>query len=426
MEGEVKNMRRVFLAAFALVLVASCGSVGPVEGGNYKVYEAASARTGQLVAVIDSHSRTTDRRLPWGLPSPDGKHFYALNAKALQDIDPRSGAVLRTTPLHGSFELPPATIGGAPGGLSQNGRWLVLQSFERANGQTVPPTASHMLLIDLKKFEVTDRINLPGYFAFDAVKNDGLGVYVIEYTNAADAHYRVRVFETPTGQLGSYTVADKGDPNEPMTGVRLSGVFSPDGQWLYSVYARENNSAFVHALNLTQPWAFCLELPGSGWSKDANVFQWSLALTPDGRHLYAANGAMGVVTRIDNLDGNFPQVARTANIGSAVATARGLVQNVEAKEMGPHGAVVSPDGKTLVTAGTNGLIWIDTDTLRARNHVLTNWTVWSLAASPDGAMIYALNEAGKIAELSMARATVAATFDTAEGFPMGLLRVEAA
>ena len=58
--------------------------------------------------------------------------------------------------------------------------------------------------------------------------------------------------------------------------------------------------------------------------------------------------------------------------------------------------------------------------------MLTNWTVWSLAASPDGAMIYALNEAGKIAELSMARATVAATFDTAEGFPMGLLRVEAA
>ena len=423
MEGEVKNMRRVFLALSVLGLVAGCGSVGPIEGGNYKLYEAASARTGQLVAVIDTSSRTTERRLPWGVPSTDGKHFYAVISASLQDIDPRTGTVLRNIKLPGSFEFPPATIGGAPGGLSQNGRWLALQSFERASGEA-RPTASHMLLIDLKKFEVTYRINLPGYFAFDAVKNDGLGVYVIEYTNAADAHYRVRVFETAAGQLGSYTVADKGDPNEPMTGVRLSGVFSPDGQWLYSVYARENKGAFVHALNLTQPFAFCLELPGSGWAKDANTFQWSLAITPDGRHVYAANGPMGLVAQIDN-DG-MPRVARTGKIGSVGATARGLVQNVEAKEMGPNGAVVSQDGRTLVTAGTNGLIWIDTDTLRARTRVLTNWTVWSLAASPDGAMIYALNDAGKIAELSMARARIAAIFDTAEGFPMGLLRVEAA
>ncbi len=427
MGGEVKNMRRVFLmvSALVLVLVAGCGSVGPVEGGNYKLYEAASARGGQLVAVIDSHSRATERRLPWGVPSPDGKHFYALSSSSLQDIDPRSGAVLRAAPLPGYFELPPATIGGAPGGLSQNGQWLVLQAFERV-AQPGPPTASHMVLFDLKKFEVKDRIDLPGNFAYDAVKNDGLGVYVIEYTNAVDAHYRVRVFETSIGQLGSYTVADKGDPNEPMTGVRLSGVYSPDGQWLYSVYARANKGAFVHALNLTQPYAFCLDLPGAGWSTDGNAFRWSLALTPDGRHLYAANGAMGLVTRIDNLDGNFPQVARSGNISSNGATAGGLVQNVEAKEMGPNGAVVSRDGKTLVTAGTNGLIWIDTDAFQARSRLLPNWTVWSLAASPDGAMIYALNDAGKIAELSMARARIAAIFDTAEGFPMGLLRVEAA
>jgi hypothetical protein len=41
-------------------------------------------------------------------------------------------------------------------------------------------------------------------------------------------------------------------------------------------------------------------------------------------------------------------------------------------------------------------------------------------------MVYALSDAGAIAELSMARARVAATFDPAEGSPMGLLRVEAA
>jgi DNA-binding beta-propeller fold protein YncE len=419
MGGEVKNMRRVLLAVSTLVLVAGCGSPGPVAAGNYKLYEAASARTGQLVVVIDTQSRATERRLPWGTPSPDGRHFYALSSNTLQDVDPHSGAVLRTLQLPGSFQMPPSTLGGVPGGLSQNGQYLVLQA-------TGAGTSSHMLLIDTQQFKVAKRIDLNGKFDFDAVSNTGQSVYVIEYPNAADSYYHVRVYEVPMGQLGAYTVADKGDPNEPMTGVRLSGVFSPDGQWLFSMYAREHKGAFVHALNLNQPYAFCLDLPGAGWSSDMNVFQWSLAITPDGRHVYAANGPMGLVARIDNPDGNQPRIARTAKIGSAGSTASLFVRDAAAKEMGPHGAVVSPDGSTLVTAGANGLLWIDTGTLQVRSRVLTNWSVWSLAASPDGAMVYAVNDAGAIAELSMAKARVVSTFDVAEGFPMGLLRVEPA
>jgi DNA-binding beta-propeller fold protein YncE len=212
-----------------------------------------------------------------------------------------------------------------------------------------------------------------------------------------------------------------------MTGARISGVFSPDGQWLYSVYARENQGAFVHALNLTQPFAFCLDLPGgSGWSTSMSAFQWSLALTPDGHHLYAANGALGLLAQIDNLDGNQPTVSRTGTIASTGSTSSVFALDAAAKEFGPSGSVVSPDGTTLVTAGQSGLIWIDTATLRARSQQLTKWTVWSVAASPDGSRVYAVNDAGTIAELSMADGRVAATFDPGLGFPMGLLRVEAA
>jgi DNA-binding beta-propeller fold protein YncE len=211
-----------------------------------------------------------------------------------------------------------------------------------------------------------------------------------------------------------------------MTGARISGVFSPDGQWLYSVYAREKQGAFVHALNLTQPFAFCLDLPGPGWAGSMNAFQWSLALTPDGRHLYAANGALGLLAQIDNLDGNQPVVSRTGKIATTGSTSSLFVQEAAAKEFGPSGSAVSPDGKTLVTAGQTGLVWIDTGTLRARSQQLTKWTVWSVAASPDGSRVYAVNDAGAIAELSMADGRMAATFDPGEGFPMGLLRVEPA
>jgi DNA-binding beta-propeller fold protein YncE len=208
-----------------------------------------------------------------------------------------------------------------------------------------------------------------------------------------------------------------------MSGVRLSGVFSPDGNWLYSVYARQGSGAFVHALNLTQPFAFCLDLPDDGSPTDA--FHWSLALTADGKHLYAANGAMGSVMQIDNLDGYDASIVRTKQIGLAGATAGALVQNVEAKELGANGAVLSPDGATLVTTGSTGLIWIDTATLRVRSEELKAWTVWSLAGSPDGSRVYALKDTGAIAELSMEDGRTAATFDPAVGSPIGLLRVEA-
>ena len=415
-------MRRVLMAVFALVLVAGCSAtqtkLGPLSTADYRLYEAASTRSSQLVAVINSRLQTTERRLPWGTPSPDGKHFYALVSNTLQDLDPHTGEVIRTLQLPGYFQMPPATLSGVPGGLSQNGRYLVLQT-------TGKRTTSQMLLIDTSELKVAKRIELSGVFDFDAVNNNGQSVYVVEYPNASDSYYHVRVYEVAAGKLGAYTVADKGGPGEAMTGVRLSGVFSPDGQWLYSIYARETQGAFVHALNLSAPYAFCLDLPGAGWSKDINAFQWSLALTPDGRHLYATNGVMGLITQIDNLDGNNPAIVRTGKIATTASTASRFVQDVAAKEMGPHGAVVSRDGGTLVTAGATGLLWIDTGTLRIRSHQLTAWTVWSLAGSPDGNRIYAVNDAGAIAELSM-DGHVAATFDPAEGSPMGLLRVEAA
>jgi hypothetical protein len=346
-------------------------------------------------------------------------HFYALSSNTLQDIDPRTGTVVRTLQVPSLFQMPPATLGGVPGGLSQNGRYLVLQ---------VPGvrTSSSLLLIDTQSFKVEKRIDLNGRFEFDAVNNTGQSVYLIQYPNPADNYYHVRVYEVLAGRLGDYTVVDKGGPGEIMTGVRLSGVFSPDGQWLYSLYARADKGAFVHALNLSSPFAFCLDLPGPGSSANSSAFQWSLAMTPDGKHLYAANGPLGLVTQIDNLDGWNPSIVRTGKFPSIGSTASLFVKEVAASGVGAHGTVVSNDGKTLVTAGKNGLIWIDTSTLNVRRNVLTNWSVWSLAASPDGAMLYAVNDAGAIAELWMTSGKVVATFDPAEGFPMGLLRVEPA
>jgi hypothetical protein len=84
---------------------------------------------------------------------------------------------------------------------------------------------------------------------------------------------------------------------------------------------------------------------------------------------------------------------------------------------------VSPDGRTLVIAGKTGMVWVDTASLKVNDRQMADWTVWSLAISPDGSTVYAVNDAGMIAELPMTGAHTPNTFGGAAGQPLALIRV---
>src|SRR5207244_7286319 len=133
-------------------------------------------------------------------------------------------------------------------------------------------------------------------------------------------------------------VFDKNDGANAMSGLRLSGVASANGEWLYSMYVRDHAAPFIHALSLDAPIAFCLDLPGSGYAEDGSAMQWSLALNPGGSTVYAANLASGEVATVRTADG-VPQIAQRAHIGVAPSTS-GLIKSVEAKELGANAAVV--------------------------------------------------------------------------------------
>ncbi|TMC70784.1 MAG: hypothetical protein E6J18_09235 [Chloroflexi bacterium] len=417
------KMRGILIAVCGLLVLAGCGK--PVEGPNpsdgYKLYEAASTRSESIVAVIDSRSHSVDRKLPLGAPSLDWKHIYSVSYRTLVDVDPQTGATLHSLRLPSSLLLPPATSSGMPGGLSRNGRWLVLQGFNDIPDG--PPTVTHLLLVDTTYAKAPVPIELPGFFEFDAVSNDGMRVFLIQYVSGSI--YHVRFYDVGRRRLDPNIVFDKSDGTDAMTGVRLSGVASPDGRWLFSVYARENASPFVHALDLDSAVAFCIDLPGSGYSGSGDdPLRWSLALSANGTRLYAANGALGVITEISNLPDAIPSIVHTYQLGKASASAGGLIQDVEAKEMGLGGAVLTPDGKTLVVTGSSGVVWVDTASMRSARHELDNWRVWGLALSPDGKVLYAVNDAGMIAELPMAGGA-GTRFTGAPGQPLALIRVEA-
>jgi WD40 repeat protein len=386
------------------------------------VYEATSQYSN--VAVIDSRSHTTERTLPLGTPSGDWKHLYSISRTTLKDTDPATGATLHELRLPSDYQLPSATLSGLPGGLSQNGRWLAVQAFDTAGSI---PSATHLLVLDTTFATSPRRVDLNGNFNFDAISNDGKRLYLIEFVSSTS--YRVRMYRVDQGLMDPTIVFDKSDGSQAMAGVRLAGVASPDGSWLYSIYVREKQSPFIHALSLDGPIAFCIDLPGSGYASNGGLdaFHWSLALSPDGTRLYAANAATGTVSVINTNTNYFPpRVMRTAHVDTGVPASSALAQNVQAKEFGANGAVLSPDGQTLVTIGSKGINWIDTATLKLRSHALPDWTVWSLALSADGSKLYALSDSGKVAEFSMAGPSLSATFDPGAGLPLALIRVEAA
>ena len=402
-------MRIRLMALVALILVNACGRVSDAAPtGNFRLYEAAARPDGPIVALIDTRSHAAHDRLPIGTPSPDWRHYYAVSQGYLLDINPETGATQARLTIPGVYALPPATNSGIPGGLSPNGSWLVMQRFDEALGQT--PIKSHFIVFDTAFAQAPRAIDLGGYFQFDAISNDGERLFLIQYINGTD--YHVRVYDMSAGALNPNFVVDKEEGGDAMAGLKLSGVASRDGQWLFSVYARPNKGAFIHALHMDGAFALCIDLPdtGKGFAVgDRSSLDWSLVLSPNGATMYASNPAMGVVTVISAVS---PSQGRTFHVG-------------EPSHGWPAGAVVSADNRTLVVPGVSGIVWLDASTLAQKRNALDSWTVRSLALSPDGTTLYAVNDVGAVAELSMAGGSVTTTFDPNIAHPIALMRVEA-
>lgn len=389
------------LAVIVVVGIAAACAGGPskppVASGHVRLFEA----TGNEIVVIDSQTHFAVRHLPLGIPSPDWRHLYSIKGTALVDADPATGLTISTLRLPGQFQLPAATSDGLPGGMSHGGAWLVAQAFDGA--------ATHFLIVSTLEMRVAKDVNLPGRFNFDAISDDGLRLYLIQYLDGRE--YYVRLFNVASSTLDENIVVDKSNGEQSMTGTRLSGIATRDGGWLFSMYVRESENPFVHVLSLDGPFAFCLDLPGKGFGSSAAEKHWSIAMDRPGDVVYAFNGSTGVVVQIDNSQQFNPQVRRTAQLAS------GSFGNV-----GSNSAVVSPDGRWLIAAASSGVVWVDTRTLTAHVRALPDWHVWSLALSPAAGELYAVSDTGRIADLDLASGRVISTFDANESQPIALMR----
>jgi hypothetical protein len=200
-----------------------------------------------------------------GVVAPGGKRRYVAISDGrktlLESVVIGTGKIQGATYLRGAYGIPLVTYGGDTGGLSRDGRHLVLATWSGS-----PMT--RFVLVRPHVLGVRAHVRLRGRFAFDAISPDGSLMYLIQFLgkpNAVSQPYAVRAFSWKTRALLAGAIVDRREPDEKMTGLPVKRVGTASG-WAYTLYQRPGKRPFVHALDTVHKRAFCVDLP---WRKSA-------------------------------------------------------------------------------------------------------------------------------------------------------------
>jgi hypothetical protein len=201
------------------------------------------------------------------------------------------GGVLATTKVDGSWGIPAITSTGVAGGLSPDGRTLVLSEPSNYNGLR---SQSRFLLLSTDPLAVVDTVVLNGEFGFDALSPDGRTLYVIQHRSRADlVSYVVRGYDLQQKRLLTRAIVAKGE-GTTMRGYPVSRATSSAGSWVYTLYHRVSGKPFIHALNTSKRFAVCIDLT---WQPSSNgIWNTRLAISPDDRRLFVRSGGVAVAT----------------------------------------------------------------------------------------------------------------------------------
>jgi hypothetical protein len=198
-----------------------------------------------------------------GVVSPDrATRFVTLatiRSTVVAAIRVRTGRVLRSNVLRGFYGVPIVAWDNSTGGVSADGRTLVLGTYGPYPGDPGTTRFAVLRTDTLRKLRV---ITLRGSWAFDALSPDGSRMFLIEYLAAGqDPHYRVRSLDTATGRLARGAIVDRREREVLMRGQPVTRLVSSDGSWAYTLYARAKDGPFVHALDTVHGEAYCVDLP---------------------------------------------------------------------------------------------------------------------------------------------------------------------
>jgi hypothetical protein len=189
----------------------------------------------------------------------------AQNWTTVEAVRVRGGRVLRFASVRGYYGVPLVTQNGTAGGLSHDGRTLVLSSYPSPAANAV----SRFAVFNTRSLHLKRVVTLRGTYSYDALSPDGSMIYLIEYSQGATSvRYRVRAYDLAGGRLLAGAIADKRLWGDYMRGFPVSRATSSDGGWVYTLYGKPDGTAFVHALDAKHRAAFCVNLP---WRRAQNA-----------------------------------------------------------------------------------------------------------------------------------------------------------
>jgi hypothetical protein len=197
----------------------------------------------------------------------------------VERIDRRDGRVDRWWQLGGDYGVPAVAYDGTGGGLSADGKTLVLGGFAIGDPPVYPPRTTRLAILDTdlrpqrhlragqrRPPSVFRTIELRGHFAFDAISPDGATIYLIHhFPNLTGAsyitHYEVRAYDLKSRRLLPQPIVDPAESEERMEGLPITRAMSPDGRWAYTLYDGNGKEPFIHALDTVAGRAVCVDLP---------------------------------------------------------------------------------------------------------------------------------------------------------------------
>lgn len=337
--------------------------------------------------------RGTDRQtIPHSIATADGLAVYATAPEgadtALWRIDTATGRASTRVKLPGRWVPQAVSATGTKVAFTPNAEGV---TKGRPAGRDVTP----VLIADVTGAQ--HRLELRGNFVPEAFTEDLAGLFVLEWLPpTVPDRYRVRVVDLATKTAGPlYTRAKAPIPpgaEEEMRGDGRQAVLGLDRTTLYTLYTHQpdhqhtrnlvsgrpgNVHAFVHTLNLTARWAYCVDLPHPFGEAPASGH--TMTISPNGDRLFVADVTSGTVAEISTEE---LAVRRTATLtrgtgtGYAAADRDRLfigvgtaVRTVDLGRLGPatewpvrqpvNGLVLTPDGQRLYVGQTDAVSWHD-------------------------------------------------------------------
>ena len=194
-----------------------------------------------------------------GAGSPGTGTHYATLSLPRQTVVTKvgfNGSIISYRSLRGQWGIPIVAFDGSKGGVSHDGKVLVLAQPPIGRMRRV----SSFAVLSTRGLEPLQTVVLRGSWSFDALSPDGKTLYLIEHVNRRDvSQYSVRAYDLEAKRLLPDPIRDP-KTGEIMHGYPVTRATSGDGRWVYTLYQAEHHS-FVHALDTVNRQAACVDLP---------------------------------------------------------------------------------------------------------------------------------------------------------------------